>query len=111
MLMWLCFYPSPLFACDHADHNELEYLACEGGTMPKLRTLRLSDNRLSRLNVAPFNNLRTLYADNNRLGDILYAHKLTKLENLSLRNQNGKLCVSFPSLLIAASTVALMRVA
>lgn len=95
MLMWLCLTPLPSFAFDHADHNELEHLACEGGAMPKLRTLRLSDNRLSRLNVAPFINLRTLYADNNMLVDILYAHKLTKLENLSLRNQNGKLYVFF----------------
>lgn len=63
--------------------------------MPKLRTLRLSDNRIARLNVAPFHNVRTLYADNNRLGELLYASKLTKLENLSLRNQNGKLYVSF----------------
>jgi Leucine-rich repeat (LRR) protein len=58
--------------------------------MPKLRILRLSGNRLYRLNVAPFPNLRTLYADNNSLTDLTKTACLSKLENLSLRNQSGR---------------------
>ena len=58
--------------------------------MPRLRILRVSGNRLQELNAAPFPTLRTLYADSNSLGPILKAHRLTKLENLSLRNQSGR---------------------
>ncbi len=58
--------------------------------MPRLRILRVCSNRLQQLNAAPFPNLRTLYADNNSLGPILKAHRLTKLEGLSLRNQSGR---------------------
>lgn len=63
--------------------------------MAKLRILRVSGNKLARLNVAPFSNLRTLYADNNALVALDKASRLCKLENLSLRNQTGKgLCVT-----------------
>lgn len=58
--------------------------------MSRLRILRVSGNRLQTLNAAPFPNLRTLYADNNSLGTIVKAYRLAKLENLSLRNQNGR---------------------
>lgn len=58
--------------------------------MPRLRILRVSGNRLQQLNSSPFPNLRTLYADNNSLGVITKANRLTKLENLSLRNQGGR---------------------
>lgn len=58
--------------------------------MPRLRILRLSGNRLQTLNATPFPNLRTLYADNNSLGSIVKAYRLTKLENLSVRNQSGR---------------------
>ncbi|KDQ11108.1 hypothetical protein BOTBODRAFT_35643 [Botryobasidium botryosum FD-172 SS1] len=71
------------------DNNQLEHFAAES-PMPKMRILRLSMNRLTRLNAAPFTNLRTLYADNNALGEVLKAERMTKLENLSLRNQTGK---------------------
>ena len=57
--------------------------------MHKLRILRVSGNRLQELNAGPFPNLRTLYADNNSLGPVLEARRLTKLESLSLRNQSG----------------------
>lgn len=72
-----------------ADNNSLGELIVEGA-MPRLRILRLSGNRLQELNAAPFPNLRTLYADSNALGPIHKAHRLTKLENLSLRNQSGR---------------------
>lgn len=59
--------------------------------MPKLRILRISGNKLSSLlNVAPFPNVRTLYADNNALTGLVNADRLGKLENLSLRNQSGR---------------------
>lgn len=71
------------------DNNRLGELE-PSGTMPKLRILRVSGNRLQQLNAVPFPNLRTLYADNNSLGTIVKAYRLTKLENLSLRNQSGR---------------------
>ena len=58
--------------------------------MVRMKILRVSGNRLQQFNAWPFPNLRTLYADNNSLGPILKAHRLTKLENLSLRNQSGR---------------------
>lgn len=58
--------------------------------MARLRILRVSGNRLRRLNVASFPNLRTLYADNNALTGLVKAERLTKLENLSLRNQTAR---------------------
>jgi len=58
--------------------------------MPKLRILRISGNQLHKLNVASFPNLRTLYADNNAIANLAKAVRLSKLENLSLRNQNGR---------------------
>ncbi|EPQ54712.1 L domain-like protein [Gloeophyllum trabeum ATCC 11539] len=61
------------------------------GVMPRLRILRVSGNRLAQLNAGSFPNLRTLYADDNHLGNLVKASRLTKLENLSLRNQRGRL--------------------
>lgn len=73
----------------HTDNNALGELEPKG-SMPRLRILRVSGNRLKALNATPFPNLRTLYADNNSLGTIAKASRLTKLENLSLRNQGGR---------------------
>ena len=58
--------------------------------MPKLRILRISGNRLSELQVSKVSNLRTLYADNNALSALAKVDRLTRLENLSLRNQSGR---------------------
>ncbi|KAI0655635.1 hypothetical protein C8Q70DRAFT_1115791 [Cubamyces menziesii] len=71
------------------DSNSLGELSPEV-PMLRLRILRVSSNRLQGLNASLFPNLRTLYADNNSLGTIAKAYRLTKLENLSLRNQNGR---------------------
>ncbi|KAA1473712.1 hypothetical protein DENSPDRAFT_859988 [Dentipellis sp. KUC8613] len=71
------------------DNNQIGELDAHG-VLARLRILRLSANRVKALNVAPFPNLRTLYADNNALGQITKANRLSKLENLSLRNQGGK---------------------
>ncbi|KAI0930736.1 hypothetical protein AcV7_004839 [Taiwanofungus camphoratus] len=79
----------PALIALNLDNNVLERLEAEG-TMPRLRILRVSGNRLQQLNASTFPNLRTLYADNNSLGTITKAYRLTKLENLSLRNQSGR---------------------
>lgn len=75
------------FSC--IDSNLLSSLVFDGG-MPRLRILRVSGNRLRGLDVDRTPNLRTLYADNNSLSGIESLDKLTKLENLSLRNQGGR---------------------
>ncbi|KAI0629876.1 hypothetical protein C8Q77DRAFT_1064510 [Trametes polyzona] len=79
----------PSLVALNLDNNSLNELEPEEA-MPRLRILRLSGNRLQALNAAPYPNLRTLYADNNALGTISKAYRLTKLENLSLRNQSGR---------------------
>ncbi|KAF8630823.1 hypothetical protein AX17_005182 [Amanita inopinata Kibby_2008] len=71
------------------DNNVLAELGSEG-QLPRLRILRVSGNRLQELNAASFPNLRTLYADNNSLVNLVKLDRLNKLENLSLRNQRGR---------------------
>ncbi|KAF9493539.1 hypothetical protein BDN71DRAFT_1450228 [Pleurotus eryngii] len=92
---------------DSNDLTRLEFTA----SMPKLRILRASHNRLQELDVGLTMNLRTLYADGNILGGggeegrarggpsngragieggkLKSLDRLAKLENLSLRNQSG----------------------
>ncbi|CCL99276.1 uncharacterized protein FIBRA_01291 [Fibroporia radiculosa] len=79
----------PALIALNLDHNVLGELDPQG-PMPRLRILRASSNRLEELDASPYPNLRTLYADNNSLGAVHKAYRLTKLENLSLRNQNGR---------------------
>ncbi|KAG9051667.1 hypothetical protein FS837_000055 [Tulasnella sp. UAMH 9824] len=78
----------PALASLNLDHNELVAFASDA-IMTKLKVLRLSHNRLKQVDLAAFPNLRTLYMDNNRLGDVLNASRLTRLENLSVRSQAG----------------------
>ncbi|KDR82633.1 hypothetical protein GALMADRAFT_238061 [Galerina marginata CBS 339.88] len=73
----------------NTDMNCLSELGA-GGTMGRLRILRVSGNRLQNLDVGEMANLRTLYADNNALASLVKVDRLTKLENLSLRNQSGR---------------------
>ncbi len=72
-----------------ADNNSLDELELHG-ILPRLRILRLSANRLKRLDASHFPTLRVLYIDNNSLTEITNADRLVRLENLSLRNQGGK---------------------
>lgn len=51
--------------------------------------LRASNNRLTEFHASNFAHLRTLYLDSNRLREIYELDKLSKLDNLSLRNQVG----------------------
>ncbi|TFK70382.1 hypothetical protein BDN72DRAFT_795336 [Pluteus cervinus] len=71
------------------DNNALGELDI-GGSMSRLRILRVSGNRLQQLRLGSMPNLRTLYADNNALATLVKLDRLTKLENLSLRNQSGR---------------------
>ncbi|KAG6903283.1 hypothetical protein C0995_000178 [Termitomyces sp. Mi166 len=71
------------------DNNEVGELELDG-SMPRLRILRASGNRLRQLRVGLMANLRTLYADNNSLTSLDKVERLTKLENLSVRNQSGQ---------------------
>ncbi|KAF9267601.1 hypothetical protein L218DRAFT_920669 [Marasmius fiardii PR-910] len=73
------------------DNNSLDTVEF-GGNMPRLRIFRASGNRLTVLNASCMANLRTLYLDNNSLTQILRLERLTKLENLSVRNQGGRGC-------------------
>lgn len=77
------------FTFGYTDNNLLGEFEPEAA-MPRLRILRLSNNRLNNVNAVPFSNLRTLYIDNNTLGAIAKAYRLAKLENLSVRNQSGR---------------------
>ncbi|KAG1777184.1 hypothetical protein EV702DRAFT_1179567 [Suillus placidus] len=76
----------PALIALNVDNNTMDNIE-PGGIMPRLRILRASGNRLRCLNVAPFPNLRTLYLDNNSLNTLVKAERLSKLENLSMRNQ------------------------
>ncbi|KAI0304542.1 hypothetical protein B0F90DRAFT_1706753 [Multifurca ochricompacta] len=70
------------------DNNSLDEFDPHG-TLPRLRILRLSANRLKCLDASYFPSLRMLYIDNNQLTEIKKASRLLRLENLSLRNQGG----------------------
>ncbi|KAH6907969.1 hypothetical protein BKA70DRAFT_1280344 [Coprinopsis sp. MPI-PUGE-AT-0042] len=70
--------------------SSLQALIAANFVMSRLRILRLSSNKLSELAVTALPNLRTLYADNNSLSTVTKVDRLTKLENLSLRNQSGR---------------------
>ncbi|EJU03130.1 L domain-like protein [Dacryopinax primogenitus] len=75
------------------DGNRLEYFSVLGSRLPALRALRLSDNRLTTLNVFGLDSLRTLYADNNKLSEVIGLEDCHTVHNLSLRNQSQKLYV------------------
>ncbi|KIO23898.1 hypothetical protein M407DRAFT_9217 [Tulasnella calospora MUT 4182] len=87
----------PALASLNLDHNELVAFASDS-IATKMKILRLSHNRLTKVDLAAFPNLRTLYMDNNRLGDVLNASRLTRLENLSVRSQAGP---NLPALFMA----------
>ncbi|KZT36644.1 hypothetical protein SISSUDRAFT_1063487 [Sistotremastrum suecicum HHB10207 ss-3] len=61
-----------------------------GGMLPHLSTLRISNNKLSHLHLDNFPQLRTLYADSNRITRLIVTRPLSNLENLSLRYQSSR---------------------
>ncbi|KAJ4482458.1 hypothetical protein J3R30DRAFT_3699990 [Lentinula aciculospora] len=82
---------SPSLIALNVDHNSLDMINFDG-PMPRLKILRASGNRISVLDTSFTPNIRTLYLDNNSLTSLTKLDRLTKLENLSLRNQSGKGC-------------------
>ncbi|KAJ1303513.1 hypothetical protein OPQ81_011698 [Rhizoctonia solani] len=79
----------PTLVTLNLDHNALTSLHIEA-PLPRLRHLRISDNKLTELDCSSLVNLRTLYLDNNKLGTLCHIEKARRLENLSLRNQSGR---------------------
>lgn len=78
------------------DYNALTTLD-PAGVMPRLRVLRVCSNQLDSLDISFAPKLRTLFVDSARLGAIEGTHRLRKLENLSVRDQNGAaLCDYLP---------------
>ena len=57
--------------------------------MPRLRVLRVRQNPLPQLDVGFAPRLRTIYADSAQLGAVQGVDQLSKLENLSVRDQSG----------------------
>ncbi|UZJ52420.1 hypothetical protein CBS101457_001740 [Exobasidium rhododendri] len=75
--------------CLNLDHNNLSSIDL-GTRMSRLKQLRLSGNTaLLTLDVGPAKNLCTLYADDCSLQEVKNIDQLQKLDNLSLRQQNG----------------------
>ncbi|KAG0333241.1 hypothetical protein BG004_000917 [Podila humilis] len=58
--------------------------------LPRLRVLRLGENKLKIFDATPFPNLRILYLDNNRLQTLENCKALTRIETLSVRDQDGE---------------------
>ena len=72
------------------DMNRLTILSSTA-PMPSLRTVRISDNDVTALDLCHFPKLRTLYADRNRLNGLRRTGGgESRVENLSLRNQAGE---------------------
>lgn len=73
-----------------SDMNRLTILSSTA-TLPSLRTIRISDNDVTALDLCNFPKLRILYADRNRLNGLRRTGGgKSRIENLSLRNQTGE---------------------
>ncbi|KAK9479199.1 hypothetical protein V1514DRAFT_328729 [Lipomyces japonicus] len=68
------------------DQNSLSKLKSKG-LLPRLRTLKASQNDIEIFDVSAFPYLRLLYLDNNKLLKVSGLKKLRLLENLSIRDQ------------------------
>ena len=78
-----------LNAHPHVDGNELSALRPEWA-MTNVKTLRISNNRLTRLDLSRFPKVRTVFADRNDLLSIERSDGGTsRIESLSLRNQKS----------------------
>ncbi|KAM0790169.1 hypothetical protein ACM66B_005488 [Microbotryomycetes sp. NB124-2] len=71
------------------DHNRVTMIEPKL-VMTRLRVLRLCDNPIKALDVSFVPKLRTLYVDSARLGTVYGTETLRKLENLSIRDQDGE---------------------
>jgi Leucine-rich repeat (LRR) protein len=71
----------------HADNNKLVSIGSVS-PMTTVRTLRINDNEISSVDLSNFPKLRTLYADGNCISRLFRSgFEISRLENLSLRNQ------------------------
>ena len=70
------------------DNNKISIFGA-ATPMTTVRTLRISDNNISTLDMSDFPKLRTLYADGNRISYLSRSRGegASRVENLSLRNQ------------------------
>lgn len=70
--------------------NSLEslLLATPRQRLQRLDTLKISNNKLTDLNLSFYPNLKVLYADGNRLATLDSLYRCSRLETLSLREQN-----------------------
>ncbi|KAF9970796.1 hypothetical protein BGZ73_006425 [Actinomortierella ambigua] len=70
-------------------HNAIEDISLVH-PLKRLRILNLTQNRLVQFDAKPFPNLKTLYLDDNRLEILQSCASLTRLENFSVRDQEGE---------------------
>lgn len=81
------FAGAGLLIChDYTDYNRLHELNLSSPA-PSLRILKISNNSLDALDLTHMPNVRTVFADCNRIMSLSGTHRLKKLENLSLREQ------------------------
>lgn len=78
---------NPSFLPDSNSLSSLPLLAASGSTPLPLRILRVSNNRLTSLDVTSLTHLRTLYADYNSLAQVHGLGRRGTVENISLRGQ------------------------
>ncbi|KAJ6258958.1 Internalin-I [Drechslerella dactyloides] len=81
------------------DSNNLHALELPPGQEVRtLRTLNASNNRLTKFDVTPFPNIRTLYLDTNQLEDVAGISGAHHLDSFSIRSQSGALKMPLESL-------------
>jgi Leucine-rich repeat (LRR) protein len=87
------------------DDNHLSELSIgESETLWSLKYLKLSGNGLESVDVSKYPNLRLLYLDRNRLGNITGLLKTKHLDSLSMREQQSD-CIINPSFISEAFEV------
>lgn len=69
-----------------SDYNRLQDFSLSGSSL-SMRILKISNNSLDGLDLALMPDVRTVFADCNRITNLSGTHRLRKLENLSLREQ------------------------
>ncbi|KAF3912996.1 Internalin-I [Orbilia brochopaga] len=81
------------------DSNNLHALEIpDGQSVRSLRTLNVSNNCLTKFDVTPFPNIRTLYLDMNQLEEVAGMTGAQHLDSFSIRSQNGALKIPFETL-------------
>jgi len=87
LLIWVSLLLGPRTYAYDTDNNKLASIG-SASPMTTVRTLRVTDNEISSVDLSNFPKLRTLYADGNRIDRLSRSgFETSRLENLSLRNQ------------------------